>query len=84
MENSLKHQKLLDFIRKIYTDQEKIPLHSPLFLGNENKYLQEVIKSTYVSSVGPLIKNFEKKLSEFTGIKYCKILFFSHNIPQIF
>ncbi len=73
MENSIKYQKLLDFIRKIYTDQEKIPLHNPLFLGNENKYLQEVINSTYVSSVGPLIKKFEKKLSEFTGIKYCNV-----------
>ena len=73
MENSLKYQKLLDFVRKIYTDQEKIPLHSPLFLGNESKYLQEVINSTYVSTAGPLIKKFEKKLSEFTGIKYCNV-----------
>ena len=67
MDSLLKFQKLLDFIRKIYPDQEKIPLHSPSFLGNEKKYLRDVISSTYVSSVGPLIKNFEKEISNFTG-----------------
>lgn len=45
-------------------------LHHPVFRGNESKYLNECIDSTYVSSVGPFVDKFERDLAIFTGAKY--------------
>ena len=47
-----------------------IPLHEPRFLGNEKKYLNQCIQSTFVSSVGKFVDKFEKKIAEYTGAKY--------------
>src|SRR6185437_4112777 len=47
-----------------------IPLHSPHFGGNERKYINETIDSTFVSSVGEFVNLFERKLVEFTSCKY--------------
>jgi perosamine synthetase len=62
---------VVKFIRKIYnTSEEFIPLHEPRFIGNEKKYLNECIDSTYVSSVGKYVDEFEQKIAQFTGAKY--------------
>jgi perosamine synthetase len=45
-------------------------LHEPNFDGEEMVYLQECIDSTYVSSVGKFVDEFEARLIEFTGAKY--------------
>jgi perosamine synthetase len=42
-------------------------LHEPVFAGNEVRYLEECIKSTFVSSVGPFVDRFERMLEEMTG-----------------
>ena len=47
-----------------------IPLHEPLFIGNEKKYLMDCIDSTFVSSVGAYVNEFEKKIVELTGAKH--------------
>lgn len=47
-----------------------IPLHEPKFIGNEKKYLNECIDSTFVSSVGPFVDLFEEKMKEYTGARY--------------
>lgn len=47
-----------------------IPLHRPLFNGNEEKYLSECIKSNFVSSVGAEINKFEKAVAEYVGVKH--------------
>jgi perosamine synthetase len=44
-------------------------LHEPVFAGNEIAYLEECIKSTFVSSVGPFVDRFERMLEEVTGAK---------------
>jgi perosamine synthetase len=44
-------------------------LHEPVFAGKEVAYLEECIKSTYVSSVGPFVDRFERMLEEVTGAK---------------
>lgn len=63
-------QNIVDFIQKTFNTQEFIPLHEPRFIGNEKKYLNECIDSTFVSSVGKFVDEFEKKIAEFTGAKY--------------
>ncbi len=47
-----------------------IPLHAPQFGGNEKKYLEKTIDSTFVSSVGPFVDRFEQMIQEYTGAKY--------------
>lgn len=55
--------------REIYGD-EFIPLHRPVFEGNEVRYLEECIRSNFVSSVGQRVIDFEKQIAEFTGASY--------------
>jgi len=61
---------VIDFIQNIYKTKNYIPLHEPKFIGNEKKYLNECIDSTFVSSVGKFVDEFEEKIAEYTGIKY--------------
>jgi perosamine synthetase len=44
-------------------------LHEPRFGGNETKYLNECISSTFVSSTGEFVMRFEAELAAFTGAK---------------
>lgn len=58
----------LKFIRLLYGKPVgPIYLHEPVFRGNEKKYLNECIDSTYVSSVGKFVDQFEIKIAEYTG-----------------
>jgi aminotransferase in exopolysaccharide biosynthesis len=45
-------------------------LHSPNFDGNEWRYVQECLESTYVSSAGKFVDRFESDLAQYTGSKY--------------
>ena len=47
-----------------------IPLHRPVFEGNERQYLTDCIDSNFVSSVGVKVTEFEEKVAEFTGAKH--------------
>lgn len=47
-----------------------IPVNEPLLNGNEKKYLCECIDTGWISSEGPFVKEFEKKMSETVGRKY--------------
>lgn len=62
-------QNTISFIKKTFNTEEFIPLHEPKFAGNEKKYLNECIDSTFVSSVGKFVDEFEKKLANYTGAK---------------
>ena len=65
-----KYQFIIDKIRDLYCEPTKfIPLHAPVFIGNEKQYLNECIDSTFVSSVGRFVDLFEEKISEYTGSK---------------
>ena len=50
---------VISFIKNQYKTDSFIPLHVPHFGGNEKKYLLETIDSTFVSSVGPYVDQFE-------------------------
>ena len=47
-----------------------IPVNEPLLDGNEKKYLCECIDTGWISSEGPFVKEFEKKMSERVGREY--------------
>jgi len=61
---------ITDFIHKLYKTEEFIPLHEPRFLGNEKKYLGECIDSTFVSSVGKFVTQFEEEFARYVGAKH--------------
>ena len=58
---------LVEFVRNKYQTADFIPLHAPVFLGNEKKYVLETIESTFVSSVGAYVDKFENAIATFTG-----------------
>ncbi|MCM1291247.1 MAG: LegC family aminotransferase [Prevotella sp.] len=60
-------KKIIEFIRDIYRDDKFVPLHAPLFAGNEKKYLEECIDTTFVSSVGKFVDRFEQMMTDYTG-----------------
>lgn len=63
------YSDITKFIHQLYGTSDIVPLHSPIFIGNEKKYLNECIDSTYVSSVGTFVDRFEEQLAEYTGAK---------------
>lgn len=50
--------------------KKPVPLHEPRFGGREKEYLQRCIDSGWVSSAGPFVDEFEKKLAALCGTKF--------------
>tara|TARA_B100000795_G_C22785102_1_gene434231 strand:+ start:76 stop:1215 length:1140 start_codon:yes stop_codon:yes gene_type:complete len=63
------NKELIAFFRDKFNTNEFIPLHVPTFSGNEKKYLNECIDSTFVSSVGPFVDKFEELMNQITKTK---------------
>jgi len=61
---------VINFIQGLYPKNKSIALHEPIFIGNEKKYLNECIDSTFVSSVGKFVDEFEEKIARYVGVKY--------------
>ena len=61
---------IIEFIQDSYSTKDFIPLHEPRFVGNEKKYLNECIDSTFVSSVGKYVGELEENIASYTGAKY--------------
>lgn len=62
---------IIDEIKSLYgANREFIPLHEPMFIGNEKKYLNDCIDSTFVSSVGEYVNRFEQMMVDYTGAKH--------------
>lgn len=62
-------KNIVQAIKSVIGDK-KHSLHEPIFNGNEWIYLKDCLDSTYVSSVGNYVTNFEKNISDFVGSKY--------------
>ncbi|MDB9949590.1 LegC family aminotransferase [Porticoccaceae bacterium] len=61
--------QFLEVAREIFGN-DFIPLHRPVFEGNERQYLIDCVDSNFVSSVGAKVIEFEEKVAEFTGSKH--------------
>lgn len=57
---------LIEFVREQYRTKDLIPLHAPVFVGQEREYLLDTIASTFVSSVGPYVDRFEREMASYT------------------
>jgi perosamine synthetase len=60
---------VISFIKTQYKTENFIPLHVPHFGGNEKRYLIETIDSTFVSSVGAYVNQFETMMQGITQTK---------------
>ncbi len=63
------YKEFVYFVRDLYRTEDFIPLHTPYFGGNEKKYLEECIDTTFVSSVGKFVDLFEETMEKYTGAK---------------
>lgn len=63
------YEKTISFFKDLYNDQVFVPLSVPKFIGNEKKYLNECIDTTFVSSVGKFVDRFENDMAVYTGAK---------------
>lgn len=63
-------ENIVNFIKKTFNTNEFIPLHEPKFLGNEKKYINDCLDSTFVSSVGKYVDRFEEEFAKYVGSKY--------------
>jgi perosamine synthetase len=61
---------LLDYIKSLYPGINPVPLHAPVFRGNEKKHMQDCIDTTFVSYLGKYVTQFEEMTAQYTGAKY--------------
>ncbi|MCB0651100.1 MAG: DegT/DnrJ/EryC1/StrS aminotransferase family protein [Saprospiraceae bacterium] len=54
--------------------ERPIPIHKPSIIENDITAVSEALRSTFVSGDGPACRLFEKRLSEFLGVKHVLFL----------
>lgn len=64
-----KPEKIVELFQQCLKGKDK-GHHTPNFRGNEKKYLNECIDSTFVSYVGKFVDKFEKKLAHYTNSNF--------------
>jgi perosamine synthetase len=66
--------KLPDWIKKIKNPRLKgnkiIPIYSPVFAGNEKKYLCQCIDDSWISPKGNFVTKYEKAYAVYCGARY--------------
>ena len=62
-------EEFISLVKEIY-GTGFVPLHRPVFEGNEKKYLVDCIDSNFVSSVGEKVTEFEEVTAKYTGSKF--------------
>ena len=63
--------QFVEILDEVFINKNKpIQLHEPQFQKLEKQYLQDCIKSTFVSNIGEYVNNFEKLISDYTGSRY--------------
>ena len=63
-------EALVRFVQNLYDNKGRIGLHEPLFIGQEKRYLSDAIDSTFVSTSGKHVEEFEDEVKKFTGAKH--------------
>lgn len=58
---------IINFIRDLYGREGFIPLHEPRFSEKDKAFVSDCIDSTFVSSVGKYVDEFENRICKYTG-----------------
>lgn len=64
-------EKEIGFIRSRYPEKDGIPLHEPCLGEREKEYVNAAMDSTFVSSVGRYVDQFESMVCAYTGARFC-------------
>jgi aminotransferase in exopolysaccharide biosynthesis len=67
MKDSVFFPQFVSMVRDIFSTDDFIPLHAPQFKGREKELVLQTLESTFVSSVGEFVEEFEKQLANYTG-----------------
>ncbi len=59
-------KEFVNFTRLIYQNENEVTLHRPIFDKNDISILKNTIDSNFVSTAGPFVEKFEKKICQFT------------------
>ena len=62
------NMKVVDYFQ--YSTNLRVPVAAPLLKGNEFKYLTDAFLSSWISSTGKYITDFENNFSSFIGTQY--------------
>jgi aminotransferase in exopolysaccharide biosynthesis len=65
----MKFKETINFFQDKFNTKDFIPLHAPVFKGNERKYVLDTIDSTFVSSVGVYVDKAEQIIAEISQTK---------------
>ena len=60
----MEFKKIINFFQDKFNSKDLIPLHAPVFKGNERKYVMDTLDSTFVSSVGAYVDKAEQMMAE--------------------
>jgi len=60
----------MTMVREVFGTSEFIPLHAPRFEGQEKELILETLESTFVSSVGMCVEQFEEDIARYTGAQF--------------
>ena len=63
-------EEIIEFVKQTFNTRDFIPLHEPRFVGNEKKYINDCIDSTFVSSVGKYVDMFEDQFAKKVGSRF--------------
>lgn len=63
------YKETIQFIQEKFKSKDFIPLHAPVFNGNERKYVMDTLDSTFVSSVGAYVDLSEKMMADISQTK---------------
>lgn len=63
------YKETIQFIQEKFSSKDFIPLHAPVFCGNERKYVMDTLDSTFVSSVGAYVDLSEKMMADISHTK---------------
>ncbi len=70
----MNYGEVVNFVKSLYPEyKETVPLHAPVFFGNEKKYINDCIDTTFVSSVGKYVDKFEELIKDYTKAEYAVV-----------
>ena len=60
----------MTMVREVFSTSQFIPLHAPCFQGREKELILKTLESTFVSSVGECVEQFEEHIAQYTGAQF--------------
>lgn len=66
-----RYEAIVDAIDAVLADAPRpVPLHAPLFDGNEAAYVNQCVATGWVSTAGAFVERFERELAAATGARF--------------